>query len=63
MHHLTQLHCASVLMVEGGQAVTRGQSLGRVGDTGSLRGPYLYFELRVDGKPADPVVWLRPRAG
>jgi len=54
---------ASVLLVEAGQAVTRGQSMGRVGDTGSLRGPYLYFELRVDGKPTDPAVWLRPRSG
>lgn len=53
---------ASVLLVEAGQAVTRGQSMGRVGDTGSLRGPFLYFELRVDGKPTDPTVWLRPRS-
>jgi septal ring factor EnvC (AmiA/AmiB activator) len=54
---------ASVLLVETGDRVVRGQSLGRVGETGSLRGPYLYFELRVDGKPADPVKWLRPRSG
>jgi murein DD-endopeptidase MepM/ murein hydrolase activator NlpD len=54
---------ASVLLVEPGENVVRGQTLGRVGETGSLRGPYLYFELRVDGKPADPVTWLRPREG
>jgi len=52
---------ASVLLVEAGQEARRGQSLGRVGDTGSLRGPYLYFELRLDGEPADPEDWLRPR--
>jgi len=52
---------ASVLLVEAGQTVQRGESLGRVGDTGSLHGPFLYFELRVDGEPVDPQGWLRPR--
>jgi septal ring factor EnvC (AmiA/AmiB activator) len=52
---------AGVLLAETGQDVTRGQELGKVGDSGSLRGPYLYFELRVAGKPADPTSWLRSR--
>jgi septal ring factor EnvC (AmiA/AmiB activator) len=52
---------ASVLMVESGQQVVRGQRIGAVGDTGSLRGAYLYFELRQDGRPIDPAPWLRPR--
>jgi septal ring factor EnvC (AmiA/AmiB activator) len=51
-------HAAS-LLAGAGDEVTRGQDLGRVGDTGSLRGPYLYFELRKDGKPVDPGSWLR----
>jgi septal ring factor EnvC (AmiA/AmiB activator) len=52
---------ASVLLVEVGEQVMRGQSLGKIGDTGSLRGPFLYFEMRVDGEPTDPEQWLRPR--
>lgn len=52
---------AGVLLVSPGDEVARGQELGRVGDSGSLRGPYLYFELRAAGKPVDPVDWLRPR--
>jgi septal ring factor EnvC (AmiA/AmiB activator) len=52
---------AGVLVVEPGDAVVRGQPLGQVGDSGSLRGPYLYFELRVAGKPEDPANWLRQR--
>jgi septal ring factor EnvC (AmiA/AmiB activator) len=52
---------AEVLLVESGQEVVRGQDLGRVGDSGSLRGPYLYFELRESGKPVDPSLWLRRR--
>ena len=33
------------------------------GDTGSLRGPSLYFEVRERGRPVDPRAWLAPRAG
>ena len=52
---------AGVLVVSAGQDVTRGQELGRVGDSGSLQGPYLYFELRDAGHPVDPSAWLRRR--
>ncbi len=52
---------ASVLLVEVGEQVMRGQSLGKIGDTGSLRGPFLYFELRENGEPTDPEKWFRPR--
>jgi murein hydrolase activator len=52
---------AQVLVVAAGQDVLRGQELGRVGDSGSLRGPYLYFELREAGRPVDPASWLRRR--
>jgi len=51
----------SALVVERGERVSRGQRLGTVGDTGSLSGPFLYFELRVDGKPTDPEPWLLRR--
>jgi septal ring factor EnvC (AmiA/AmiB activator) len=52
---------ASVLLVAAGEDVTRSQELGRVGDSGSLRGAYLYFEIRDGGKPVDPASWLRRR--
>jgi len=51
---------ASVLLVEPGQSVLRNEVVGRIGETGSLRGPFLYFEMRVDGRPVDPRDWLRP---
>lgn len=50
---------ASVLMVEEGEEVLRGQKLGLVGETGSLKGPFLYFELRSGGEPIDPEPWFR----
>jgi septal ring factor EnvC (AmiA/AmiB activator) len=41
-----------------GERVEEGETIATVGDTGSLKGPYLYFEIREDGKPVDPVAWL-----
>ena len=49
----------SELEVEVGDAVSGGAPVGRVGDTGSLVGPRLYFEIRRGGQPLDPAVWLR----
>ncbi len=43
-----------------GEEVGAGALLGTVGDTGSLKGPYLYFEIREKGKPVDPRAWLAP---
>jgi septal ring factor EnvC (AmiA/AmiB activator) len=44
--------------VVSGERVVQGQRLGSVG--ASLDGePSLYFELRIDGKPVDPLQWLK----
>lgn len=51
--HLDELH------VELGEAVEAGRTLGTVGDTGSLTGPRLYFEVREGGQAVDPRSWLR----
>ncbi|MEM8905964.1 MAG: M23 family metallopeptidase, partial [Actinomycetota bacterium] len=48
----------SAVDVEVGDAVTRGQQLGRVGSTGFATGPHLHFELRFDGVPVDPRRYL-----
>lgn len=52
---------ASEILVRPGESVSRGQVIGKIGDTGSLEGPQLYFELRHKGKPQDPLAWLQPR--
>jgi septal ring factor EnvC (AmiA/AmiB activator) len=51
-------HVAEILVKEGDD-VRQGQRIGTVGDTGSLVGPRLYFEVRYQGKPQDPEQWLR----
>lgn len=49
------------LLVRAGQEVQAKQLIGTVGESGSLDGPQLYFEVRVQGKPEDPLAWLQPR--
>jgi septal ring factor EnvC (AmiA/AmiB activator) len=53
-------HVAEILVKEGDD-VRPAQRIGTVGDTGSLVGPRLYFEVRYQGKPQDPEQWLRQR--
>ncbi len=53
-------HAAEVKVKEGDE-VRQGQPIATVGDTGSLQGPLLYFEVRHEGKPQDPAQWLQPR--
>src|SRR6185437_8806226 len=42
-----------------GQHVTAGQTIAQAGDSGGGTRPELYFEIRKEGKPLDPRVWLR----
>ncbi|PYN48115.1 MAG: hypothetical protein DME00_13140 [Candidatus Rokuibacteriota bacterium] len=51
-------HIADIEAKEGDD-VRQGQRIGTVGDTGSLAGPRLYFEVRYQGRPQDPEQWLR----
>jgi septal ring factor EnvC (AmiA/AmiB activator) len=41
-----------------GDVVEAGEVVATVGDTGSMTGPKLYFEVRHHGKPLDPMQWL-----
>lgn len=41
-----------------GAEVAQHQVLGFVGETGSVKGPYLYFEVRRGQTPVDPLRWL-----
>ncbi len=49
----------SEISVRSGQEVLPGQSVGRVGDEGSLKGPMLHFEVRKGTAPQNPETWLR----
>lgn len=57
-HHTLSAHLSRAA-VGRGEEVVRGQTIGFVGDTESQNGPKLYFELRENGRPRDPLPFLR----
>jgi septal ring factor EnvC (AmiA/AmiB activator) len=50
---------AQELFKKKGDPVKAGEVIATVGDTGSLDGAKLYFELRRHGKPLDPMQWIK----
>ncbi len=42
-----------------GEAVDKDEVIATVGDSGSLTGPGLHFEIRHGGKPLDPMDWFK----
>jgi len=56
-YHSLYAHLAEVA-VKTGQSLEKNEVLGRAGDTGSLDGVKLYFEIRHDSLAMDPRDWL-----
>ncbi|HEX2500458.1 MAG TPA: peptidoglycan DD-metalloendopeptidase family protein [Methylomirabilota bacterium] len=53
---------ASQILVDEGDQVKGGELIGRVGETGSVEGPRLHFEVRSQSRAEDPQLWLRRRS-
>lgn len=56
-YHSLVAHLATVTP-RVGDTVAASDVVGEVGDTGSLKGAYLYFEIRRAGQAVDPAPWL-----
>lgn len=48
----------SAILVAANQRVTRGQQIGRMGSTGRSTGSHLHYEVRMDGRPVNPVPFM-----
>ena len=51
----------SEIFTKVGDIIKGRQAVGRIGNSGILSLPGLYFELRYKGKPLDPLQWLQRR--
>lgn len=50
-------HCKKIYVKEG-DAITRGEVIGEVGNTGNSTGPHLHLEIRINGNPVNPQDYL-----
>jgi septal ring factor EnvC (AmiA/AmiB activator) len=53
----------SEILVEEGENVILGQTIGRVGGSGTPEGQHLEFQIRIDSRAVDPRPWLKNRRG
>jgi septal ring factor EnvC (AmiA/AmiB activator) len=56
-YYTVYAHLEAILKTRG-DFVNTGDDIATVGDTGSMFGPKLYFEVRHRGKPMNPLEWI-----
>jgi septal ring factor EnvC (AmiA/AmiB activator) len=58
-HYYSLSAHASQLLKKVDDVVFAGETIAHVGDTNSIKGAGLYFEIRLRGKPQNPLKWLK----
>lgn len=56
--YVTRYGHASQLLVKRGQDVTRGEVIAQVGNTGIATSPHLHYEVRINGRPVNPMNYV-----
>ncbi len=59
-YHTLYAHLSEIFH-KTGDIIKRRQAVGKIGESGMLNVPSLYFEIRYKGKPINPLKWLRRR--
>lgn len=49
----------SIIRVKVGQRVSRGDRIGDMGNTGRSTGTHLHYEVRIGGKPVNPMTYIK----
>jgi murein hydrolase activator len=57
-YYTVYAHLEEVFKIKGDR-VEKDEVIATVGDSGSLMGPGLHFEVRHHGKPMDPLQWIK----
>ena len=47
------------ILVEKGEVVEASDRIGLVGNSGRTTGAHLHYEIQVDGRPTDPIKFLK----
>jgi murein DD-endopeptidase MepM/ murein hydrolase activator NlpD len=57
---VTRYAHVSKMLVKPGYRVQRGEVIALVGQTGLADGPHLHYEVRIKGRPVDPIKYVVP---
>ncbi len=49
----------SKILTKKGDRIDRGQQIGAMGSTGRSTGSHLHYEVRIDGKPVNPIPFMK----
>jgi murein DD-endopeptidase MepM/ murein hydrolase activator NlpD len=61
-HYVTAYAHAKELQIKRGDQIKRRDAIGTSGQTGSVSTPQLYFEIRRNSAPLDPLPLLKGRS-